>query len=169
MSKHYFTSESVTEGHPDKICDKVSDAILDAILAQDKNARVACETTCTTGIVSVMGEITTTAVIDFPAVIRKAVCDTGFNNANAGFDGNSCAVITTIDKQSPDIDMGVSRSMELKGGEEDILPLCIRRHQVLSPCLCCFLYYQILKASIHILCLRQSDQNGYHLFWGSMQ
>lgn len=123
MARHFFTSESVTEGHPDKICDKVSDAILDALLAQDKNARVACETTCTTGIVSVMGEISSTAVIDFPAVIRKAVCDTGFCNAEFGFDGNCCAVITTIDKQSADIDMGVSRSMELKDGEEDIYNL----------------------------------------------
>ena len=107
MARRFFTSESVTEGHPDKVCDCVSDAILDAILAQDKEARVACETTCTTGVVTVMGEITTTAQIDFPAVIRKTVCDIGFDNPNCGFDGNTCAVMTTIDKQSTDISMGV--------------------------------------------------------------
>ncbi len=119
MARRFFTSESVTEGHPDKVCDCVSDAILDAILAQDKEARVACETTCTTGIVTVMGEITTTAQIDFPAVIRKTVCDIGFNNPNCGFDGNTCAVMTTIDKQSTDISMGVDKSLELKDGETD--------------------------------------------------
>ena len=119
MARRFFTSESVTEGHPDKVCDCVSDAILDAILAQDKEARVACETTCTTGVVTVMGEITTTAQIDFPAVIRKTVCDIGFDNPNCGFDGNTCAVMTTIDKQSTDISMGVDRSLELKDGEND--------------------------------------------------
>ncbi len=119
MARRFFTSESVTEGHPDKVCDCVSDAILDAILAQDKEARVACETTCTTGVVTVMGEITTTAQIDFPAVIRKTVCDIGFDNPNCGFDGNTCAVLTTIDKQSTDISMGVDRSLELKDGEND--------------------------------------------------
>ena len=119
MSRHFFTSESVTEGHPDKICDLVSDAVLDAIFEQDKYARVACETTCTTGVVSIMGEITTTATVDFADVVRKAVCETGFNDPSTGFDGNSCAVMTSIDKQSPDIDMGVSRSMELKEGNED--------------------------------------------------
>ncbi len=119
MARRFFTSESVTEGHPDKVCDCVSDAILDAILAQDKQARVACETTCTTGVVTVMGEITTTAQIDFPAVIRKTVCDIGFDNPNCGFDGNTCAVMTTIDKQSTDISMGVDKSLELKDGETD--------------------------------------------------
>ncbi len=119
MARRFFTSESVTEGHPDKVCDCVSDAILDAILAQDKEARVACETTCTTGVVTVMGEITTTAQIDFPAVIRKTVCDIGFDNPNCGFDGNTCAVLTTIDKQSTDISMGVDKSLELKDGEND--------------------------------------------------
>ena len=119
MARRFFTSESVTEGHPDKVCDCVSDAILDAILAQDKEARVACETTCTTGVVTVMGEITTTAQIDFPAVIRKTVCDIGFDNPNCGFDGNTCAVMTTIDKQSTDISMGVDKSLELKDGEND--------------------------------------------------
>ena len=119
MARRFFTSESVTEGHPDKVCDCVSDAILDAILAQDKQARVACETTCTTGVVTVMGEITTTAQVDFPAVIRKTVCDIGFDNPNCGFDGNTCAVLTTIDKQSTDISMGVDKSLELKDGEND--------------------------------------------------
>ena len=119
MAKLLFTSESVTEGHPDKVCDKISDSILDAILAQDKNARVACETFCTTGIVNVMGEITTTAQIDIPQIVRDAVCEIGYNNPEAGFDGNTCAVMTSIDKQSPDIAMGVDNSLEYKDGEED--------------------------------------------------
>ena len=119
MSKRLFTSESVTEGHPDKVCDQVSDAILDAMLAQDPMSRVACETTCTTGMVMVMGEITTNAQVDIPAIVRGVVNDIGFNNPEYGFDGNSCAVFTTLDKQSPDIAMGVDKSFELKGGEED--------------------------------------------------
>ena len=119
MAKHFFTSESVTEGHPDKICDQISDAILDAMIAQDPYSRVACESICTTGMALVMGEITTKANVDIPAVVRKAICDTGFDSPDMGFDGNACAVMTTIDKQSPDIDMGVSRSFELKNGEED--------------------------------------------------
>ena len=119
MSKRFFTSESVTEGHPDKVCDQVSDAILDAMLEQDNMSRVACETTCTTGMVMVMGEITTKAQVDIPAIIREVVCDIGFNNPEYGFDGNTCAVFTTLDKQSPDIAMGVDKSLELKGGEDD--------------------------------------------------
>ena len=119
MSKFLFTSESVTEGHPDKVCDRVSDAVLDAILAQDKNARVACETFCTTGVVTVMGEITTTAQVDIPQIVRDTVCEIGYNNAKAGFDGNTCAVMTAIDKQSPDIALGVDNSLEYKGGEDD--------------------------------------------------
>ncbi len=119
MAKHFFTSESVTEGHPDKICDRVSDSILDALLEKDPQSRVACETVCTTGMCMVFGEISTTANIDIPAVVRKAICETGFNSPDAGFDGNTCAVLCTLDKQSPDIDMGVSRSLELKNGEED--------------------------------------------------
>lgn len=119
MSKHFFTSESVTEGHPDKVCDRVSDSVLDALLAEDPQSRVACETVCTTGMCMVMGEISTKANIDIPAVIRKAICETGFNSPEAGFDGNTCAVLCTLDKQSPDIDMGVSRSLELKSGDED--------------------------------------------------
>ena len=119
MFKRFFTSESVTEGHPDKVCDQVSDAILDAMLAQDSMSRVACETTCTTGMVMVMGEITTNAQVDIPGIVREVVCDIGFDNPECGFDGNSCAVFTTLDKQSPDIAMGVDKSFELKGGEED--------------------------------------------------
>lgn len=119
MSKRYFTSESVTEGHPDKVCDQVSDAILDAMLAQDKFSRVACETTCTTGMVMVMGEITTNAQVNIPEIVRGVVCDIGFDNPECGFDGNSCAVFTTLDKQSADIAMGVDKSYELKDGQED--------------------------------------------------
>ena len=119
MSKMLFTSESVTEGHPDKVCDCISDAVLDAILAQDKNARVACETFCTTGVVNVMGEITTTAQVDIPQIVRDTVCGIGYDNPSAGFDGNTCAVLTSIDKQSPDIALGVDNSLEYKGGEED--------------------------------------------------
>lgn len=119
MSKHLFTSESVTKGHPDKICDQISDAVLDAIMAKDPNGRVACETCCTTGMVLIMGEISTTADIDIPAVARRVICDIGYDSAEKGFDGNTCAIITSIDKQSPDIALGVNASYELKGGEED--------------------------------------------------
>ena len=119
MAKHFFTSESVTEGHPDKVCDQISDAILDAMLAQDPLSRVACESICTTGMALVMGEISTKANVDIPAVVRKTICDIGFDSAAAGFDGNTCAVLCTIDKQSPDIDMGVSKSLEQKNGEDD--------------------------------------------------
>jgi len=109
MSKRLFTSESVTEGHPDKICDQISDAVLDAILAADPNGRVACETTCTTGQILVMGEISTTANIDIPAIARQTVCEIGYDDAAKGFDGNTCAVLLAVDKQSPDIAMGVDR------------------------------------------------------------
>ena len=119
MAKRLFTSESVTEGHPDKVCDKISDAVLDALLAQDKYSRVACESCCTTGMAMVMGEITTEAVVDIPAIIRKTICDIGFDSPEAGFDGNACAVFTTLDKQSPDISMGVSKSLEMKEGDDD--------------------------------------------------
>ncbi len=119
MAKLLFTSESVTEGHPDKVCDNVSDAILDAIIAKDPTARVACETFCTTGVVTVMGEITTTAQVDIPQIVRDTVCEIGYNSAEAGFDGNTCAVMTAIDKQSPDIALGVDNSMEYKEGEDD--------------------------------------------------
>ncbi len=119
MSKFLFTSESVTEGHPDKVCDQISDAVLDAIIAQDKNARVACETFCTTGVVTVMGEISTTAQVDIPAIVREVVCDIGYDKPSACFNGNTCAVMTSLDKQSPDIAMGVDKSFELKGGQVD--------------------------------------------------
>ena len=120
MKKMLFTSESVTEGHPDKICDCISDAILDEILKQDPNARVACETTCTTGIVSIMGEISTTCYVDFPKVARNAVLEIGYDRAKYGFDGHTCAVVTAIDEQSPDIAMGVNQGFESKNGEKDI-------------------------------------------------
>lgn len=119
MSKFLFTSESVTEGHPDKVCDQISDSVLDAILEQDKNARVACETFCTTGVVTVMGEISTTAQVYIPAIVRQVVCDIGYDKPSACFNGNTCAVMTSLDKQSPDIAMGVDKSLELKDGEED--------------------------------------------------
>ena len=120
MAKHLFTSESVTAGHPDKVCDCISDAVLDSILEQDKNAHVACETTVTTGMVLIMGEISTTAKVDVAAIARKVINDIGYNNPKYGFDGNSCAVLTSIDAQSPDIAMGVNESLELRDGENDI-------------------------------------------------
>lgn len=120
MSKRLFTSESVTEGHPDKICDQISDAILDEILKQDPMARVACETTCTTGIVSIMGEITTNCYVDFPKIARGVVLDIGYDRAKYGFDGTTCAVVTAIDEQSPDIAQGVNEGYENReqGGED---------------------------------------------------
>ena len=121
MAKKLFTSESVTEGHPDKVCDAISDAVLDEILAMDPDARVACETFCTTGIVTVMGEISTTCYVDIPKVARRVLNEIGYTNAAMGFDGNTCAVMTAIDEQSPDIALGVDRSLELKAGEEDAL------------------------------------------------
>lgn len=120
MAKHFFTSESVTEGHPDKVCDQISDAILDSILKQDKNAHVACEVTATTGVVHIMGEITADCNIDTTAIARKVIKDIGYNDPKCGFDGNSCAVITSLDSQSPDIAMGVNESYELKDGENDV-------------------------------------------------
>ncbi len=107
MSRMLFTSESVTEGHPDKICDIISDSVLDELLKQDPKSRVACETTCTTGIISIMGEITTTGYADIPKIAREAVLNIGYDRAKYGFDGNTCAVVTSIDEQSPDIAMGV--------------------------------------------------------------
>ena len=108
MSKYLFTSESVTEGHPDKICDQVSDAVLDAILAQDPDARVACETTCSTGLVHIMGEITTQCYVDIAGVARNVIRDIGYTRAKYGFDADTCAVITNIDEQSPDIALGTN-------------------------------------------------------------
>ena len=119
MANYFFTSESVTEGHPDKICDRISDSVLDAILENDPQARVACETVCTTGMVMIMGEISTSCYVDIAKIARGVICGVGYDKPEYGFDGNSCAVLTSIDEQSADIDVGVSRSLELTGGEED--------------------------------------------------
>jgi S-adenosylmethionine synthetase len=119
MAKHLFTSESVTEGHPDKICDNISDAVLDAILAQDPDGRVACETTCITDQIMVMGEITTKAKIDIEKIARDVVCEIGYDSPDKGFDGHTCKVQIAIDKQSPDIALGVDKSYELKEGYDD--------------------------------------------------
>ncbi len=116
MEKRLFTSESVTEGHPDKVCDAVSDAILDACMAQDPMSRVACETACCTGFVLVTGEITTQAKLDIPAIVRDTVNGIGYNDAKTGFDGNTCAVMVALDQQSADIAMGVDKSLEAKEG-----------------------------------------------------
>ena len=120
MEKRLFTSESVTEGHPDKICDAVSDAVLDALMEQDPFSRVACETCTNTGFVMVMGEITTKANIDIPAIVRKTVTDIGYDASEKGFDGNTCAVLVSLDKQSTDIAMGVDKALEAKRGELDM-------------------------------------------------
>ncbi len=117
MKKVLFTSESVTEGHPDKICDKISDAVLDALLAQDPYSRVACETCCTTGLVMIMGEITTKAVIDYQQIVRETVREIGYDRAKYGFDCDSCAVLSSVHEQSPDIALGVDKSLEAKNGE----------------------------------------------------
>ena len=114
MEKHLFTSESVTEGHPDKVCDAVSDAILDACMEQDPMSRVACETAACTGFVLVTGEITTKANLDIPAIVRKTVNEIGYHDAKTGFDGNTCAVMVALDKQSPDIAMGVDKALEAR-------------------------------------------------------
>ena len=119
MSKSLFTSESVTKGHPDKICDQISDAILDAMLAQDPQSRVACETTCTTGQVHIMGEISSNAQVDIPAIVRKTICDIGYDGGEKGFDGENCAILVSLDKQSPDIALGVDKSYEMKNDETD--------------------------------------------------
>ena len=119
MARHYlFTSESVTEGHPDKICDQISDAVLDAILAQDPKGRVACETTACTGLIHVMGEITTSCYVDIAKIARDVVRDIGYDRGKYGFDCETCGVITSIDEQSPDIAMGVDKSLEDKNGAE---------------------------------------------------
>ena len=118
MIRRLFTSESVTEGHPDKLCDQVSDAVLDAILTQDASARVACETCTAPGMILVMGEITTSAYVDIPAVVRQTVLDIGYDSAEKYFDGNTCAVLTSIHEQSPDIAMGVDAALETRGGED---------------------------------------------------
>ena len=121
MIKTFFTSESVTEGHPDKVCDRISDAVLDAILEQDPTARVACETAVTTGLALVMGEISTECYVDIAGIARKTIKEIGYDNASCGYDGNTCAVLTSIDSQSPDIALGVDNSLEEKeGGEAEI-------------------------------------------------
>ncbi|CBL17438.1 methionine adenosyltransferase [Ruminococcus champanellensis] len=116
--KKFFTSESVTEGHPDKICDQISDAILDAILEQDPEGRVACETCCTTGMVLCMGEISTKADIDIPRIAREVIVDIGYDRAKYGFDGHTCSILTSMDEQSCDIAMGVNEALESKEGED---------------------------------------------------
>lgn len=121
MKKWLFTSESVTEGHPDKVCDQISDAILDAILEQDPEARVACETMVTTGMVLVSGEITTTCYADIPKIVRKTIADIGYVRAKYGFDADTCAVLTSINEQSPDIALGVDKALEQKEMSEDEL------------------------------------------------
>ena len=123
MRRHTFTSESVTEGHPDKLADQVSDAILDAILAEDPMGRVACETLLTTGLVVVAGEISTSAYVEIPRLVRRTICDAGYDREASGFDGNTCGVVVSIDEQSPDIDQGVSAAWELRSGRggEDVL------------------------------------------------
>ena len=118
MQRNYFTSESVTIGHPDKICDQISDAVLDAILKQDPTARVACECACTTGLVLVMGEITTECYVDIQSIVRSTVCGIGYDRAKYGFDGSTCGVIVALDSQSPDIALGVDRSLESREGTE---------------------------------------------------
>lgn len=116
MNRHVFTSESVTEGHPDKVCDQISDAVLDAILEKDPNAHVACETFCTTGVVTVMGEISTTCYADIPAIARRVIKEIGYNGEEGNFDGSTCAIMTAIDEQSPDIAMGVNGALESRDG-----------------------------------------------------
>lgn len=116
MAKYLFTSESVTEGHPDKICDQISDAVLDEILKNDPNGRVACETTATTGIITCMGEISTDCYVDIPKIARQVVIDIGYDRAKYGFDGTTCAVVTAIDEQSPDIAQGVDEALEYRDG-----------------------------------------------------
>ena len=119
MTRKLFTSESVTEGHPDKICDQISDAVLDAILEKDPSARVACETAVTTGLVLVMGEISTECYVDIPSIARQTLRDIGYTRAKFGFDSDTCAVLTSIDEQSPDIALGVDKALEAKQGESD--------------------------------------------------
>jgi S-adenosylmethionine synthetase len=114
-NRKYFTSESVTEGHPDKLCDQISDAVLDAVLAQDSQGRVACECCATTGVVMIMGEISTNCYVDIPKVARQVITEVGYDSI-CGFDGNSCAILTTIDEQSKDIALGVDHCLEVKNG-----------------------------------------------------
>ena len=121
MSHYFFTSESVTEGHPDKICDQISDAVLDAILEKDPNGRVACETTASTGLVHIMGEISTTCYVDIPKICREVIREIGYDRAKYGFDCDTCGIITNIDEQSGDIALGVDKALENKSGEDEAL------------------------------------------------
>ena len=121
MARRLFTSESVTEGHPDKICDQISDAVLDAILEKDPHGRVACETCASTGLIHIMGEITTNCYVDIPKIARQVVLDIGYDRAKYGFDGHTCAVITNIDEQSGDIALGVDKSLEAKSSGDAAL------------------------------------------------
>ena len=121
-SEFLFTSESVTEGHPDKVADQISDAILDAIIAQDKFARVACETLVTTGLAMIAGEITTTARVDFPVIVRETIKEIGYNDSSMGFDWETCAVLTSLDRQSPDIAQGVAHGEGRAGGNHHLPP-----------------------------------------------
>jgi len=118
LANYLFTSESVTEGHPDKICDKISDSILDAILEQDPDSHVACECCCTTGLIFIMGEISTSCYVDIPKIVRDAVREIGYTDSEMGFDASTCAVLTAIDEQSSDIAMGVNKALENKLNEE---------------------------------------------------
>ncbi|MBQ9563041.1 MAG: methionine adenosyltransferase, partial [Lachnospiraceae bacterium] len=118
MAHYLFTSESVTEGHPDKICDQISDAVLDAILADDPDGRVACETCVSTGLVHIMGEITTKTYIDIPGIAREVIREIGYDRAKYGFDCDTCGIIVNIDEQSSDIALGVDKSLETKSGED---------------------------------------------------
>ena len=119
MEKYLFTSESVTEGHPDKVCDQISDAILDAMLKNDPNSRVACETCCTTGLVLVMGEVTTNGYVDIQKVVRDTIRDIGYTRAKYGFDADTCGVMVALDEQSADIAMGVNVALEAKKGDSE--------------------------------------------------
>ena len=121
MSHRFFTSESVTEGHPDKICDQISDAVLDAILEQDPLGRVACETTASTGLIHIMGEISTHCYVDIPKIARQVIREIGYDRAKYGFDSETCGIITNIDEQSADIAMGVDQSLEAKEGGDSAL------------------------------------------------
>lgn len=117
QGRHLFTSESVTEGHPDKICDQISDAVLDAILEKDPNARVACETVTSTGLILVTGEITTSCYVDIPKIVREQIKSIGYDRAKYGFDGETCSVLTSINEQSADIAQGVDRALEAREGQ----------------------------------------------------